>query len=315
MNSRMNKYHEENSSLSRVSKNKDLYKGINDTELDNFSVKSNVTVLGTQERDIDVEKLKKILDNKYKDTTKRKSIRIAPKEEVEEESILPSAKTKEYDLNSFLAKAKDDKEETYTEARAKKLKDTQFDILNNLHLDDEKETLPDENQDEDLMNLINTITINEVKKNEKIKPKETVEEIEEKIIRTSTEEVDEIPYPIDEEEEDLDPLNLFEDLKGDENTEIYEGIKEEIEKIEKTSKILEVKNNTSKRKQEESKKDEEVDKTFFTTTNSFKEGDFEDDDNFLDDEKMGIGVKILIVILILSFAIGLFVFLKSFLKF
>ena len=34
MDSRMNKYHDNNSSMSRVSRNEDLYKGINNTELD-----------------------------------------------------------------------------------------------------------------------------------------------------------------------------------------------------------------------------------------------------------------------------------------
>ena len=55
-----------------------------------------------------------------------------------------------------------------------------------------------------LYNLINTITINEVK----------------------TEKTEEKP---------IEPLDLFEDLKGDENTEVFEGIKEEIKKISSLS--------------------------------------------------------------------------------
>mgnify|MGYP001129349375 CR=1 FL=1 len=301
MDSRMNKYHDNNSSMSRVSRNEDLYKGINNTELDNFTVKSNATVLGTQEQDIDIEKLKKILDNKYKDTTKRKSIRIEPTVE-EKPSMVPESTTKEYDINSFIAKAHDDKEETYEEARAKKLRDTQYDILHNLHVADEEESSDDaqpielsavqkeiEKEDEDLMNLINTITINEVK----------------------TEKTEEKP---------IEPLDLFEDLKGDENTEVFEGIKEEIKKIEQTSVVLERQEEKEITEKKEEKVEEEVEKkqpnldqTFYTTQNIFNKKDFKEND--FEEEKMSIWVKILIILLIIGFLAGLFLFLKSFLNF
>ena len=49
----------------------------------------------------------------------------------------------------------------------------------------------------------------------------------------------------------------------------------------------------------------------------FKKKDFEDDDNedFLDNDKVSIGIKILIALVIIVFLVGLFLFLKSFLKF
>ena len=43
MDTRINKYNESDK-MSRVSKNSDLYKQINDSELDNFNVHSNATV-------------------------------------------------------------------------------------------------------------------------------------------------------------------------------------------------------------------------------------------------------------------------------
>lgn len=277
MDSRMNKYRESNSNMSRVAKNEELYKDITNSDIDNYTVKSNATVLGSQENEIDIDKIKKILDTKYKETVQRRSIRIEKEEE--KVSVVPESTTKEYDLNSFLAKARDDKEETYEEARAKKLRDTQFDILNNLQLpemeQEKKSDLPD---DEDLMNLINTITINEVKQND-----------EEAVLES------------DKGEKDLEPLDILTDLKGDENTEVIEGIKEEIEKIEKTSKVL------------DSKKDD-ADDSFYTTENSFKKKDFIDED-FEDMDKMGIGVKLLIVFIVIVFLIGLFLFLKSYFKF
>ena len=170
MDSRMNKYSDDNR-MSRVSKNASLYKEINESELDNFSVKSNATVIGNQEPEIDIEKIKKILDKKYNEPPKRRSIRVEPREE--ESRLVDDVPTKEYDLNVILEKAKDEKPETYEEARVKRLRNTQYDILNNLNIDDKNETRsnnevvdssekPEMNKaQEDLMELINTITINE----------------------------------------------------------------------------------------------------------------------------------------------------------
>ena len=105
METRIDKYNESRS-MSRVAKNSDLYKEINDSALDNFSVRSNATVIGNQEKEIDVEQIKKILDKRYNSAPKRKSIRIEPQEEVSRISV---DDTKEYDLTKVLEKAKDEK--------------------------------------------------------------------------------------------------------------------------------------------------------------------------------------------------------------
>lgn len=293
MDSRMNKYSDDNR-MSRVSKNASLYKEINESELDNFSVKSNATVIGNQEPEIDIEKIKKILDKKYNEPPKRRSIRVEPREE--ESRLVDDVPTKEYDLNVILEKAKDEKPETYEEARAKRLRNTQYDILNNLNIDDKNETRsnnevvdssekPEMNKaQEDLMELINTITINEAKIKEGHK---------------------------DSNDDDIDPLSILEDLKGDEGTAVYEKMAEEV-KIEATSNI-ELTDDSEK--EEKVDDDNSIDSSFYTTT-SFKKKDFDDDDNddFLDDNKMNIGVKILIVVVIIAFAVGLFLFLRSFLN-
>lgn len=293
MDSRMNKYSDDNR-MSRVSKNASLYKEINESELDNFSVKSNATVIGNQEPEIDIEKIKKILDKKYNEAPKRRSIRVEPREE--ESRLVDDVPTKEYDLNVILEKAKDEKPETYEEARAKRLRNTQYDILNNLNIDDKNETRsnnevvdssekPEMNKaQEDLMELINTITINEAKVKEGHK---------------------------DSNDDEIDPLSILEDLKGDEGTAVYEKMAEEV-KIEATSNI-ELADDS--KKEEKVDDDNSIDSSFYTTT-SFKKKDFDDDDNddFLDDNKMNIGVKILIVVVIIAFAVGLFLFLRSFLN-
>ena len=160
MNTRENKY-SNNVGMSRVAKNNDLYKQINNSELDNFNVRSNATVIGNQEREIDVEQIKKILDKRYNSAPKRRSIRI---EERPHENIISDEPTKEYDLTKVLEKAKDEKVETYEENRAKKLRNTQYNILSNLNIEGEEKEEVKTTPEENLMNLINTITINEATK-------------------------------------------------------------------------------------------------------------------------------------------------------
>lgn len=281
MNTRENKY-SNNVGMSRVAKNDDLYKQINNSELDNFNVRSNATVIGNQEREIDVEQIKKILDKRYNSAPKRRSIRI---EERPHENIISDEPTKEYDLTKVLEKAKDEKVETYEENRAKKLRNTQYNILSNLNIDGEEKEEVKATPEENLMNLINTITINEAKK------------LEEKNSNSN----------------DIDPLDILSDLKGDDDTQVYESMETEVTKIteikekekENNNQITEVKN----------KSQEKLDNSFYTS-NLFKKNDFEDDNkDFVDDEKIGIGIKILIVLVVVTFLVGLFLFLKSYLKF
>ena len=276
METRIKKYNESNN-MSRVAKNEDLYKQINNSELDNFNVHSNATIIGNQEKEIDVEQIKKILDKRYNNAPQRKSIRIEPQEVV---SRLDHEDTKEYDLTKVLEKAKDEKIETYEENRAKKLRNTQFNILNNLNIDDSKNEDTKEkeyNPEENLMNLINTITINEAKKRE-------------------------------EKKESVDPLDILTDLKGDEDTQVYESMETSV------TSITEIKEKEDKFNKDSKK--EELDNSFYSS-DVFKKKDFEDDDNedFLDNDKVSIGIKILIVLVIIVFLVGLFLFLKSFLKF
>jgi len=250
------KYDTDNPTLSRVNRNEDLYKEINKSEIDNFNLRSNATVIGNQANEIDVEKIKKILDNRYNETApKRKSIKIEP---IVEEPIVEEATTKEYDLNLVLEKAKDDKEENYVEERNKKIRDTQFDILKTLNVEEEKKSEEKNEEEQNLLELINTITLNETKN-----------------------------------KTDVDvALDLFEDLKGDENTEIYEGLTNNVEKVkdEKEEKILE---------KEHIKED-------------IKIKNMEKDENFWDeDSKLGIGIKVLIILIIILFLIGIGVFVKS----
>ena len=270
METRIDKFNE-SKRMSRVAKNIDLYKEINDTELDNFNVRSNATVIGNQDKEIDVEQIKKILDKRYNSAPRRRSIRIEPQEEVSKISV---DDTKEYDLTKVLEKAKDEKVETYEENRAKKLRNTQYDILNNLNLDASDEEVKEEKKidpEENLMNLINTITINEAKKQESKK--------------------------------DVDPLDILTDLKGEDDTQVYDS-------ITTVTKITEIKEK-EKEKIDNNKDNNTIDNSFYTD-NLFKKKDFEEDSNdFVDEDKLGIGIKILIALVIIVFVVGLVLFIKS----
>ena len=269
METRIDKFNE-SKRMSRVAKNIDLYKEINDTELDNFNVRSNATVIGNQDKEIDVEQIKKILDKRYNSAPRRRSIRIEPQEEVSKISV---DDTKEYDLTKVLEKAKDEKVETYEENRAKKLRNTQYDILNNLNLDSSDEEVKEEKKidpEENLMNLINTITINEAKKQES--------------------------------KNDVDPLDILTDLKGEDDTQVYDS-------VTTVTKITEIKE--KEKEKIDNNKDNNIDNSFHTD-NLFKKKDFEEDSNdFVDEDKLSIGIKILIALVIIVFVVGLILFIKS----
>lgn len=255
MDTRMNKYNEEDT-MSRVSKNNLLYKKINEESIENFDVHSNATVIGNQEDNIDIEKIKKILDTRYNSNIKRKSIRL---EEEEEKEIPQLEPTKEYDLGKVLEKARDEQEESYEKVRAKKLRNTQFDILNNLNIEVDKKEQEEENFEE---------------------PHDDT---------TGTEQ---------------DAIDLFSDIIGD-DTQVFEGINHEEIESAKESGIVEI----------DKVKEENLDNSFYATS-VFKKSDFEDENNtdFVDDDKLNIGVKILIGLVIVIFVGGLALFIKSFLK-
>ncbi len=217
MNTRMEKYSEEAKIMSRTTRNSDLYKTINKNEIDNYEIKSNATILGSNDKNnIDIEKIKKILDKRYKETPRR-SIRIDTPNVLEEKK---EEITKEYDINAVLEKARNDKPVSYEEERAKKLRDTQYDILNNLNVEEDEEEKQNNKSEEKLLDLINTITINESKNK-----------------------------TVDSDED------LFSDLKSDGKTEAYESLKENVESEAKKENTISLDNTMFSKSMEFSKKD------------------------------------------------------------
>ncbi len=282
MSSRMNKYYENDEGQnSRFQKNASLYQQISKNELNNFEVKSNATILGDNKNEIDVEKIKKILDTKYNESPRRQSLRMEEKnDELEEKEP-----TKEYDINVVIEKAKEQKVDNYEEERLKKLRDTQFDILKNLNLEkenslsdreeDDDEPLKDE--DKNLKDLINTIALNE-------KQLSNIKGSVNKKDSGRQKDVD-------------DSLDILSDLRGSDNTEVLEGLKEEIEAREAEMK-------------EESKT--EMINSFYTSSNALQQKDFEDIDDFSKSiESNNTFIKVIIIIVVLIFLIGIGILIKS----
>lgn len=277
MKTRVDKYLEdtENFSPRRVSKNTNLYEEIKNGEIDTFNIGSNAKVIGEHDKQIDLDKIKDILEKNYQETPKKRSVKF----ETIEEEIPELEKTKEYDINAILEQAREEKEVDYQKERLKKIRDTQYDILKNLEL--EAKNKAEEKSKEQLLDLINTINLNEVKQ------KEEKEEI------TS----------------DLDPLDILSDLKGEDST-IVAGAKEFTEEM----KALETKEwNTEELKKDENEEEKEMDNSFYTNSMTFNKKDFSDFDD-LNEKGGGIIVKILIIIVFLAIIAGIVVFLNEFLN-
>lgn len=272
MKSRMERYYENDEANTRSHRNKELYKKVHESEINQFNVNSNESVIGESSKNIDVDNLRQILDKKYRESPKRKSISldVADKkpqiEEIKDED-------KDYDINVILEKARQQKQTDYNEERLKKIRDTQFDILKGLNLKKEENEEDEEPNDEEkkLMTLINTITSNELAN----------------------------------ENNSSNPLDLLEDLKGNDDTKVLPS--------EEITKTLEVKNSEDIKKigeenkiinsaQKEKEKSKELENSFFTDSIKLSKKDFEDFEDF-DDLKFEGKKSVLKTILIIFIAI------------
>jgi len=198
MKSRSEKYYDEDTKYlqKRTNRNSNLYKEINNSELNDFNITSNARVIGENDSNyVNVEKIKEILEKNYHTIPKRSQVKLVPEME---EVPLELEQTREYDINAILEKAREEKEVDYEKERLKKIRDTQYDILKNLDIEEEKPNkAADSKTKEELLELINTITENELQKTK------------------------------------LDPLDILTDLKGDDSNTIVMGAKEELKETTK----------------------------------------------------------------------------------
>ena len=281
MKTRMEKYYdEENNNIAlRQQKNEKLYENIDEYEVDDYKIEANATVLDNNAKNIDVEKIKKILDTKYNKQPKRRSI-VLEDEEYQEPNISLD-ETREYDINAILERARSEKEVDYEKERLKKIRDTQFDILNSLDIEgEEKEEEDKSSQNNELMDLINTITAKELEvKNAK-------------------------------KEKDLDPLDILTDLKGSDDTVVVDGVHEEEESVGETSPIMSLEEADKIKPTIMENKTQDL-----TSTLQFTQSDFDDFNDLKKEVKSSRAlIYIIIVIVSLIFIAGIIIFLNKFLN-
>ena len=292
MKTRINKYYDDTPSFAprRTAKNNELYEEIKKSEIENFDIGSNAKVIGNNEAQIDINKLKDILEKNYQEVPKRRSLKL----DIPEEEEIEMEKTKEYDINAILEKAREEKEVDYQRERLKKVRDTQYDILKNLEVEQEepKSKAADERTKEELLDLIQTINLNETQN---------------KTIKALAEEEKEEEIEIDEDTDtELDPLDILNDLRGDENT-VVAGAKEFENELKEAQE--------KKEKEEIAEAlDEDVDDSFYTSSMSFNKNDFADFSDLEESKASRILIKILIVIVFLAIIAGIVIFLNDFLN-
>lgn len=276
MKSRMDKYNTNDTQVkTRTQKNQELYDNVRNSSLTEFDVNSNVSIIDNQASTIDVNKIRKMLDKRYReDAPKRRSIEIPDYDEpiIDE----PLVDTKEYDINAILQKAKQGKNVDYTKERLKKVREAQYEILNNLDLEiknvEEEKNAKRKQDEENLMNLINTITELEMKNKNSYN------------------------------KDASDALELLSDLKGDDETEEESTTEIETEEDEETEDIPVIEETGEIEIQKEKSRDEHIEETL-----SKLNIDISSYDDFNDISKGDAGsliLKIIIFIIIVALVFG-----------
>ena len=220
MNSRMDKYIETPVLKSRTEKNKDLYEKIKNSDIDKFDVNSNTTILEEDIVKIDVDKVRDMLDKKYREEYSKKTLNIDST--IEDSGEERQIDTKEYDINTILEQAKEKQSKKKKKERLKKVHDTQYNILKSLNVDGNEQVMED--NEENIMNLINTITELELKNKENKKDNTALDLLSElsdndtkSVYKTMELDKDEITTELDKTngEEKEDGYEDFKELEND----------------------------------------------------------------------------------------------------
>lgn len=283
---------------SRVRKNANLYRRIDASKIDEIEVPKKEELLENNTSTIDVEKLKSMLDKKYREP---ESESLKSDEPIVHEHI-NLEETREYDLDDILTKARDNDDTDYKVERLKKLSDTNSLILDGLNIKDQKDEAYQEkpskvsSDSKKLIELIDTINLKE-------------QEGYDSLLKESKT----LPAALDlENTSDNEPLDMLSSLKGDnENTKVvgassinkttadnddtkYEDI--DLDETDDDFDTTEVVNRDDT--------SEFTDSIELTTTQIFTKEDFDDFDDLKEATKPKIFVKILIFIIVVAVIIG-----------
>lgn len=262
---------------SRVNKNTSLYEDVKRSELSRVKNNTNVRIIEQNGKTIDLEKIRKYINEVNNEPRSKRSVLSIPKEEKTIESK-PSPE-KVYDINSVLEKARSGREVEYSSERYKKVRSDEYDILSKIKMyEDVKEDIdetPELNTEEKtIVDLINTVTVH----------KGDLNLLEELMGEGET------TKPISEEQKDLSFKDVIDKETTSESLINEKVMNENTKEFEKTKELVNLKEKMT-----------DIDNSFYTSSMKFNKDDFEGFEELEKSVKKGSFFKVvLIIILVLS---------------
>ena len=312
---------------SRVRKNANLYRRIDAASIDDIEPRREEEVIESNTSTIDVEKLKSMLDKKYRDPSSN-TLKDVDHKPVDRQINLEE--TREYNLDEILNKAKANEDTDYGVERLKKLSDTNVSILDGLNIKD-NDTSKDEingaeklnkskvsSDSKKLIELIDTINLKE-------------QEGYDALLNESNNNYDDDTRDDNKKASLLDdfdledttsnePLDMLSELTGtDEDTKVV-GASEIVSDKDLEDESLKLDSKDDKYDDIDLENsdddfdttevvsrddtDDFTDSMELTTTQIFTKDDFEDFDDLKEATKPRIFVKILIFLIVIAVIIG-----------
>lgn len=262
---------------SRVNKNTSLYEDVKRRELSRVKNNTNVRIIEQNGKTIDLEKIRKYINEVNNEPRSKRSVLSIPKEEKTIESKPTPEKV--YDINSVLEKARSGREVEYSSERYKKVRSDEYDILSKIKMyEDVKEDIdetPELNTEEKtIVDLINTVTVH----------KGDLNLLEELMGEGET------TKPISEEQKDLSFKDVIDKETTSESLINEKVMNENTKEFEKTKELVNLKEKMT-----------DIDNSFYTSSMKFNKDDFEGFEELEKSVKKGSFFKvILIIILVLS---------------
>ena len=282
MSSRMERYDNitpdlNSNNYSRVNKNTSLYEDVKRSELSRVKNNTNVRIIEQNGKTIDLEKIRKYINEVNNEPRSKRSVLSIPKEEKTIESKPTPEKV--YDINSVLEKARSGREVEYSSERYKKVRSDEYDILSKIKMyEDVKEDIdetPELNTEEKtIVDLINTVTVH----------KGDLNLLEELMGEGET------TKPISEEQKDLSFKDAIDKETTSESLISEKVMNENTKEFEKTKELVNLKEKMT-----------DIDNSFYTSSMKFNKDDFEGFEELEKSVKKGSFFKVvLIIILVLS---------------
>ncbi|MEG1457148.1 MAG: hypothetical protein RSC57_00905 [Bacilli bacterium] len=273
MKLRMERYDETPSvdnTSSRILKNEEMYKSLDEVSLSKIKANDNIKVLESSSKEINIDKIKKYILNNSLEKPVKHTI-LSPDDIKLASNTMEETKEKIYDINSVLEKARENRSTDYNEERYKKINNIDYDLISKIKcppLTSEEEVSSEElnTGERTLVDLINTISIK----------KEETSILSELMASNNEEKV--LPIDLEIEKESLASK---------------EPLIKKIEPIQKPSKDDNI---------------DKIDKSFYTSSLSFNKKDFEGFEELEKNvKKNNVFVTLLILFIIVIVAGTLFV--------